>query len=62
LTLLIKQMRLQQKLSQKKLSDMAGVPKSTLGEIEDHRMLPRPDVLERIAIALGVTADELYKK
>jgi transcriptional regulator with XRE-family HTH domain len=55
-------MRLQQKLSQKKLSDMAGVPKSTLGEIEDHRMLPRPDVLERIAIALGVTADELYKK
>jgi transcriptional regulator with XRE-family HTH domain len=62
LTLLIKQFRLQKGLSQRELAILARVPKSTLGEIENHMMVPRLDVLERIAEALGVTIDELYKK
>jgi XRE family transcriptional regulator, regulator of sulfur utilization len=62
LTLLIKTLRLQQKLSQQKLADMAGIPRSTLTAIEGHWTTPRQKDLARIAAALGVTIDGLYKK
>jgi transcriptional regulator with XRE-family HTH domain len=61
MTLKIKELRLAQGLSQKKLAELAGVPRSTLGEIEIHMRLPRPEYLERIAKALGVPVNDLYR-
>jgi transcriptional regulator with XRE-family HTH domain len=60
MTLRIKELRLAQGLSQKKLAELAGIPKSTLGEIEIHMTLPNPVYLERIAKILGVSVDDLY--
>ncbi|MEN6567135.1 MAG: helix-turn-helix transcriptional regulator [Veillonellales bacterium] len=61
MTLRIKELRHARGLSQKKLAELAGVPKSTLGEMENHMLLPKQEYLERIAKVLGVTADDLYK-
>jgi transcriptional regulator with XRE-family HTH domain len=61
MTLRISELRLARGWSQEKLAELAGVPKSTLGEIEIYKRLPKPEYLERIAEALGVPVDELYR-
>lgn len=42
------------------LAHLAGVPRSTIGEIENHKMRGSDDTLERIAKALGLSKAELY--
>lgn len=47
--------------SQAELAKIAGVAKSTLGEIERHKMRGNLKTLDKIAQALGITREELYK-
>jgi len=42
------------------LAKLANVPKSTLGEIERHKMRGNPETLDAIAKALGISREELY--
>ncbi len=46
--------------TQAELAKLAGVPRSTLGEIERHKMRGDPQTLEKIANALSITTKELY--
>lgn len=46
--------------TQTELAKLAGVPKSTMGEIERHKMRGDPTTLDKIAKALGITREELY--
>lgn len=57
----IKELRQAKDLSQRELAELAGVPKSTLGEIELYLRLPRPEYLKRIARVLGVSINDLWK-
>lgn len=43
------------------LSNMTGIPKTNLGDLERHVRLPRAGELEAIAKALCVTVDELER-
>ena len=61
MTLRIAELRHAKGWTQKKLAALAGVPKSTLGEIETYHRLPKQEYLERIAKALGVPVSALYK-
>lgn len=61
MTLRIKELRLAKGWSLKKLADLAGVPRSTLGELEIHMRLPKQEYLERIAKVLGVPVNDLYR-
>lgn len=61
MTFIIKRLREQKGWSQQKLAELSGVPRSTLGEIETHKRLPKPEYLAGIARALGVTVEDLYK-
>lgn len=58
----IKELRVKKGLSQRKLAELAAIPKTNLGDIETHKKLPRQDELEKIARALGVSVDELYPR
>lgn len=62
MTLLIKKLRQEKRWSQRKLAGESGVPRSTIDELENHKKLPRAGELEKIARALGITVDSLYKK
>jgi DNA-binding XRE family transcriptional regulator len=46
--------------SQAELARLAGIPKSTLGEIERHKMKGNPVTLANIARVLGITVEALY--
>ena len=46
--------------SQNQLAKLAGVPKSTVGEIENHKMKGNLETLDKIARALGIAREELY--
>jgi transcriptional regulator with XRE-family HTH domain len=46
--------------SQEKLAEKAGISKPFLAMIEVCRKFPTPDVLDRIACALGVRTHELF--
>lgn len=46
--------------TQSELARLAGVPRSTLGEIERHKMKGDVKILDKIASALGITRDKLY--
>lgn len=46
--------------TQADLARLAGVPESTLGEIERHKMLGNKETLQKIAAALQVAIEELY--
>ena len=46
--------------SQNELARLAGVARSTLGEIERHKMVGDRDTLDKIANALGITVEELF--
>ncbi|RZK77819.1 MAG: helix-turn-helix domain-containing protein [Pedobacter sp.] len=55
----IKELRFRKGLSQEKLSETAQINLRTVQRIESGETDPRGDTLKRIAIALGVTPDEL---
>lgn len=48
--------------SQTALAKLAGVPKSTLGEIERHKMVGSLETLKKIAHALGITSKDLFAR
>ena len=60
MSLRIKELRTKLGLSQRKLAEIAGIPRTNLTEIESHRKLPRQHELEKIAKALNVEIDDLY--
>jgi transcriptional regulator with XRE-family HTH domain len=47
-------------VSQAKLAEKAGISTQYVAMIELSRQFPTPEVLERIAIALGIEAHELF--
>jgi len=53
----IKTLREDRGLKQKDLERSAGIPESYLGRIERGEHHPRPETLERIALALGLDGD-----
>lgn len=57
----IKEYRILQGIKTKvDLARLAGVPRSTVGEIENHKTRGSDDTLEKIAKALGLGKEELY--
>lgn len=59
---LIKVIRLSKRISQKILADSAHVSQPYLHDLENNRRGAKPETLERIADALGVTIDELLDR
>lgn len=59
----IKSFREKKKISQDKLSKLAGVTLHTLTKIESGATTdPRIETVKKITVALGVTIDELLKE
>ena len=56
----LKANRRKSKLSQAKLAEKAGISTQYIAMIELSRQFPTPEVLERIADALGIEAYELF--
>ena len=57
----LKANRRKSKLSQSKLAEKAGISTQYIAMIELSRQFPTPEVLERIADALGIEAYELFE-
>lgn len=53
--------RIKRKLTLSQLSQLTGLAKSTLSDIENNRVDPKISQLDKIAIALAVPIEELYK-
>ncbi len=56
---LLRQRRLEKKMTQRALGDLVGLSASAVGMYESSRRLPDVDTLYRISAALGVPADRL---
>lgn len=56
----LKESRRKCRLSQAKLAEKAGISTQYIAMIELSRQFPTPEVLERIAAALGIEAYELF--
>lgn len=57
----IKYLRTQRKWSQEDLSLEANVNKNYISDLENGRRNPSLDILERIADALSITLEELFR-
>ena len=57
----IKYLRGQKKMSQLDLSIVSNVNKNYICDLENGRRNPSLEILERIADALGITLEELFK-
>lgn len=57
----IKKIRLERKLTQEELSILSGVSKSHIGDLERNEKEPTITVLCRLAKALKVKPEELYR-
>lgn len=55
------EVRVKKKLTLLQLAELAGISKSTLSDIENLKVYPRIDQLEKIAFALDVPIDRLYE-
>ena len=56
----LKQARLERGISQERLADLSGIGRSHVNRIETGAIYrPEPETIERLAIALDMTADEL---
>lgn len=53
--------RIKRKLTLLQLAELTGISKSTLSDIENLKVYPRIDQLEKIAIALDVPIEKLYE-
>jgi transcriptional regulator with XRE-family HTH domain len=56
----LKENRQRLNISQPKLAELAGLPTHYVASIETSRKFPTPDVLERLAKALGIENHELF--
>lgn len=57
----IKFLRKQRKWSQEDLAFYANVNKNYICDLENGRRNPSLDILERIAVGLGISLEELFK-
>lgn len=55
------EVRVKKKLTLSQLSQLTGIAKSTLSDIENNRVDPKISQLDKIAIALAVPVEELYE-
>ena len=55
------EVRVKKKLTLLQLAELTGISKSTLSDIENLKVYPRIDQLEKIALALDVPIDRLYE-
>lgn len=55
----VREMRLKRSWSQTKLADIANVPQTTISTIENKTISPDSVTLNKLAIALGTTVDNL---
>lgn len=53
--------RIRKKLTLIQLAEMSGISKSTLSDIENIKVYPRIDQLEKIALALDISIEDLYE-
>ena len=58
----IKQRRLEKKLKQKELSQLAGITAAAISYYENGKRLPTVDNARKLAKALDCTIDDLYPK
>lgn len=58
----IKSIREEIKMTQTELAQLADISQPYLHDLENERRGARPETLERIAAALGVTVEELMEK
>lgn len=58
----IKSIREEIKMTQTELAQLADISQPYLHDLENERRGARPETLERIAAALGVTVEELMDK
>ncbi len=58
----IKAIRLTKRITQKALSEMAQVSQPYLFDLENNNRGAKPETMQRIADALGVTVDELLQE
>lgn len=58
----IKSIREEIKMTQTELAQLADISQPYLHDLENNRRGARPETLERIAAALGVTVEELMEK
>lgn len=59
--MLIGEMRTKKKVSIRELSKRTGIARSALSRYENNQRLPRMDIIEQIAAALGAHIEELYE-
>ena len=58
----IRELRKKNKWTQQHLSDLTGIPRSTLGEIEIHQRLLKPEQEKLLCEAFGLeNTEDLYK-
>ena len=57
----IKRIRLGREMSQLRLSELSGVPQTTISNIEKNKVIPSIEKVVRIAKALNVPLEELLK-
>ncbi|TCL74188.1 helix-turn-helix protein [Hydrogenispora ethanolica] len=55
----VQTLRVQKRWSQMNLAKAAGVPQSTISDIESAKRIPRGDSLSKIALSLGTTTSYL---
>ena len=58
----IRELRQSKHWSQKKLSEVSGVPQSTISEIEKGKREPAFRLMKRIAAALDISLDQIEEK
>ncbi len=58
----IKMLRVQHKLTQTKLANLAGIPRATLANMESDSSNPSISLVVKVAQALGVTVDDLISR
>ena len=59
--LYIRKIRIEKKLTQKRLSELSGVSESYIGDLERNEKEPTISILHRLAKALDVDIRELYR-
>jgi transcriptional regulator with XRE-family HTH domain len=59
LGLRLRELREERHMSVRELSDRSGVTAGVISRLERGHMEPKPEAIERLAAALGVTVDEL---
>ena len=62
LKILVWEARRRRRISLKELSQKSGISKSAINDIENNKVSPRVNTLEKIADALGMDISELMRK